>query len=123
MGDEEVLKSDQIYILQKKSLSTPETFDITDISLATQPLSPPNFFLLPNVLLFLIVVGQHHWPLLLPPSRGLPEVGVRLEVHPWPTSVPSPLLLLPQVLLLGVGGGGDHGHHHRHHLPRLNLVC
>ena len=60
-----------------RSLSTRETFVITDKSLATQgPLS--QLFLLPDVLMFVIVEqhGQHHWP---KPLSSLPEVDVGIE--------------------------------------------
>ena len=51
------------------------------------------------------------------------EVDVGIEDHDGhggqhqKALVPSPLLFLPQVLLLVGISGGDHGHHHRHHLP------
>ena len=121
------IKSANMIHIFYRSLSTRETFDITDKSLATQGPSLPTFLIAQCCdVCNCWATWATHWP---KPLSSLPEVDVGIEDHDGhggqhqKASIPSPLLFLPQVLLLVGVSGGDHGHHHWNHLPWLNLVC
>ena len=82
------LKWSNIYSTEEKLVYTPETFDITDTSLATLPPSPTPAFLVVQRSAISNCCWATSQGLSPPPSQGLSEVGVGL-LSPWMANISS----------------------------------